>query len=194
MDILEPDGENGKVLRKTEEVCRYLSLFIFHLEGKTILLSNYSSEHLLIAEESFRIASSLDKVIVRPQIAENDVEVYSNSLTYWLAITFARRGAIELLNYCIGRENSENTPLSLAITAYVEERSDTEWCPLGQVKFCSDLRSTLKELDRSDWASRISTDLGLYSCESLISFSETIFNTLFEGRVLPVASTASAAS
>jgi hypothetical protein len=91
-----------------------------------------------------------------------------------LAITFARRGAIELLNYSIGKENLENTALPLAITAYVEERSDTEWWPLGQVEFCSDLHSTLKQLDCSEWASRISTNLGLYSCESLISFSEAL--------------------
>ena len=41
----------------------------------------------------------------------------------------------------IGKENLENTALPLAITAYVEERSDTEWWPLGQVEFCSDLHS-----------------------------------------------------
>jgi hypothetical protein len=185
MEIPEHEGVSGKaLLRKTDEVCRCLSVFISQLEAKTILLSNYPSEHLLIAEESFRIASSLDKVIVRPQIAENDDGVYSNSLKCWLDIIFARRGAIELLNYCIGTENTENIPLSHAIIAYVEERSDTEWWPLGQVEFCSNLRSTLEELNFSDWASRISTDLGLYSCERLISFAEAIFKTLFEGRVL----------
>ena len=39
-------------------------------------------------------------------------------------------------------------------------------------------------LKQLEWASRISTNLGLYSCESLISFSEAIFATLLEGRVL----------
>jgi hypothetical protein len=45
---------------------------------------------------------------------------------------------------------------------------------LGRVEFCSDLHSTLKQLDCSEWASRISTNLGLYSCESLIGFSEAL--------------------
>ena len=52
------------------------------------------------------------------------------------------------------------------------------------MEFCSNLRSTLEELDFSDWASRISTDPGLYFCECLISFAEAIFKTLFEGRAL----------